>query len=99
MGAAIASEDDVRDKIKTFMTRMDQMESRVKDVETVAASVRKLEKKLLKVESQVESRAEPRMGGEASFKTPPPVKAFISGASIGVLVVGSIAAAWLFGFF
>ena len=99
MGAAIGSEDDVRDKIKTFMTRMDQMESRVKDVETVAASVRKLEKKLLKVESQVESRAEPRMGSEASFKTPPPVKAFISGASIGVLVVGSIAAAWLLGFF
>ncbi len=95
MGASIPLEDDVRDKIKTFMVRMDQMESRVKSVEAVAASVPKLEKKLLRVESQVESR----VSNATSFKTPPPVKAFISGASIGVLIVGSIAAAWLLGFF
>jgi tetrahydromethanopterin S-methyltransferase subunit B len=97
----MTKEDEMREKINTFMVRLDKMESRVKDVESVAATVTKLEAKLDKVEHRVE--ANEKSAGitppKQTTPTPAPVKAFVSGVSIGLLVIGVIAAAWLLGFF
>ncbi len=99
--AVMTKEDELREKISTFMVKLDKMESRVKDVEAVAATVTKLEAKLEKVEHRVESTeksiglAPPKQASPA----PAPVKAFVSGVSIGLLVIGVIVAAWLLGFF
>jgi len=97
----MTKEDELREKINTFMVKLDKMESRVKEVETVASAIPKLEAKLEKVEHRVES-TEKSMGiapPAVKHPAPPPVKAFISGVSIGLLVIGIIAAAWLLGFF
>jgi len=109
-------DDDIRDKIKVVINKLDKMEARVKDVENVAASVQKIEAKLTKIESRVE-RVERVEAGEklppirepapverperhyTIPSTPPPVKAFVSGASIGFLIIGAIVSAWLLGFF
>ena len=108
MDAMIVKEDDLREKIKTFMIKLDKIEARVKDVETVAASVPKLEAKLQKVEGRVESTEQmvktkmqtvPPAGRTAvPASSSEPLKAFVSGASIGLLIIGLIAAAW-FGLF
>jgi len=95
---AMTKDDELREKINTFMVKLDKMESRVKEVEAVASVVTKLEAKLEKVEHRVE--ATERSAGIAPPKhatpAPPPVKAFVSGVSIGLLVIGVIVLAWLF---
>ncbi len=108
MDATIAKDDDLRDKIKMFMVKLDKIEARVKEVETVAASVPKLEAKLQKVEGRVESTEQiikvklptaPIAGRKVgALSDSAPMKAFFSGASIGLLIIGLIAAAW-FGLF
>ncbi len=104
--ATMTKEDEIREKINTFMVKLDKMEARVKEVETVKSTVQKLE---AKIDAKIE-RMEQRM--EATEKSvgiappathakpaPPPVKAFVSGVSIGLLVIGIIAVAWLLGIF
>ncbi len=96
-------DEELREKIKTFIVKLDKMEARVKEVETVAAAVPKLAQKIERVETRVES-AEKTIGlpTPSHFElppAPPPLKAFMSGATIGLLIVGAIAAAWLLGFF
>ncbi len=106
MNAVMTKDEDLREKIKTFIVKLDKMEARVKDVETVAAAVPKLEKKIAKVETRVEStektveQAITAPGRVYTMPaTPPPVKAFVSGAAMGLLIIGAIAAAWLLDFF
>jgi hypothetical protein len=100
MGAAVMTADeDIREKIKVVLHKLDKMESRVKNVEAVAAVLPRIEKKLATVVSRVESVANINRPSGPPLVTPPPVKAFISGASIGVLVVGAIVAAWILEFF
>ncbi len=106
MDAVMTKDEDLREKIKTFIVKLDKMEARVKEVETVAAVVPKLQKKVEKVETRVEvaertvEKAIASPGRVYNMPaTPPPVKAFVSGASIGLLIVGAIAAGWLLGFF
>ena len=100
----MTKEDELREKINTFMVKMDKMESRVKDMETVTSTIPKLVAKLEKVEHRVET-AEKSMGitpppvALSVPPAPPPVKAFVGGMSIGLLVIGIIVAAWLLGFF
>ncbi|MBI3359392.1 MAG: hypothetical protein HY201_05285 [Nitrospirae bacterium] len=96
----MTKEDDLREKISTFMVKLDKMESRVKEVETAASAIPKLAAKLEKVETRVES-TEKSIGTASSVRlaAPPPVKAFVGGVSIGLLVIGIIAAGWLLGFF
>jgi len=112
MGAEVmTADDDIRDKIKIVLNKLEKMESRVKTVETVAAAIPKLEKTMqtivpklekglaavaLRLESGQELTKPIRM---PSGTTPPPIRAFISGASIGILIVGVITAAWVLGFF
>ncbi len=104
MEAVMEKDSDLRDKIKTFMVKLDKMEERVKEVETLTSSVPKLEAKLSKVilrvekiEQRVESDGKaPKQEGK-TLNTPPPVKAFVSGASIGLLLIGAIIAAWFLG--
>jgi hypothetical protein len=101
----MTKEDELRDKINTFMVKLDKMESRVKDVEVATSAIAKLEAKLEKVEHRMDSTekaigiAPPPPEPHPSKPTPPPVKAFVSGVSIGLLVIGVIVAAWLLGFF
>jgi len=107
MSAAVMTVDeDIREKIKVVLHKLDKMESRVKDVETVAAVLPKLQMKLETVATRVESVAKASQPSREhshlvvpSVAAPPPVKAFVSGASVGFLVVGAITAAWLLGFF
>ena len=103
MNAVLTKDDELREKINTFMARMNKMETRVQQVETIAASVARMEEQISKVEAKIESRLESRIAskpsGGPSVQTPPPVKAFISGASIGILIVGVVTAAWVLGFF
>ncbi len=95
----MTKEDELREKINTFMVKLDKMESRVKDVEAVASTVAKLEAKLEKVEHRVEATEKSAGIAPPAQPTPTPVKAFVSGISIGLLVIGIIVAAWLLGFF
>ena len=115
--AVRVADDDIRDKIRTVLNKLDRMESRVKSVESVAEMVPKLEKTLStvvpklektleKVTSRVESTERRVELAEKLSKpsgpplvAPPPIKAFVSGASIGFLIVGAITAAWVLGFF
>ena len=98
--ATMTKEDDLREKINTFMVKMDKMESRVKEVETAASAIPKLAAKLEKVEHRVES-TEKSIGiaspSPVRLTAPPPVKAFVGGVSIGLLVIGIIVVAWLLG--
>ncbi len=95
----MTKEDELREKINTFMVKLDKMESRVKEVESVASAIPKLEAKLDKVEHRVESTEKSIGIAPPKHPAPPPVKAFVSGVSIGLLVIGIIVAAWLLGFF
>jgi hypothetical protein len=95
------SDEDLREKIKTFIVKMDKMEARVKEVEAVASAVPKLAKKIETVETRVDS-AERSIGkatGGAGASSPFPVKAFVGGASISFLIIGAIVTGWLLGFF
>ncbi len=102
MDTVMTKDEDLREKIKTFIVKMDRMEARVKEVETIAATVPRLEAKLQKVEGRVESTEQsiktvmPAAGrARALPSASPPVKAFVGGASIGLLILGLIAAVWL----
>ncbi len=105
MEIAIGRDEDLREKIKSFIGKLDNMEARVKEVEVMATSVSKLEAKFQKLESRValteksikeETPSDRRPHATAS--APPPVKAFVSGVSIGLLILALIAAFW-FGIF
>lgn len=113
MNATMVQDTDLREKIRAVTSRLDSMESRVKVVETATAAVSKLEKDLAKVisrvekvESRVESTGKPTPLQETPEEAPklgsartslPPVKAFVSGVSLGLLIIGLVAAAWLLG--
>lgn len=98
--SAAIREDDLREKIQTVLSKLDKIESRVKNVEAVAAVVPKLEKTLSKVQEQVVSaHLKAAKPSPRAMSAPTPVKAFVSGASIGVVIVGAITAGWLLGMF
>ena len=100
VGGVMTKEDEMREKINTFMVKMDKMESRVKEVEAATSAIPKLAAKLEKVEYRVESTEKSiRMTPSVKLPAPPPVKAFVSGVSLGLLVIGIIVAAKLLGFF
>ena len=100
---AMTKEDEIREKINTFMVKLDKMEARVKEVETVKSTVQKLEAKmdakLEKIEQRMEATEKSVGIAPPEKPAPPPVKAFVSGVSIGLLVIGIIAVALLLGIF
>jgi len=108
MEAVGTKDSDLRDKIKTFLVKLDKMEERVKEVETISKALPRLESQLAKVISRVdEVAAQVEKGGKLTaseekgrektvYKAPPaPVQAFVGGATIAMLLIGAAIAAWL----
>jgi len=104
MEAVQTKDNDLRDKIKTFLVKLDKMEERVKEVENVSKALPRLEAQLAKVISRVdevaarvETEGRPAVKMPTSHKSAPqPVQAFIGGATIAMLLVGVAVVAWLF---
>jgi len=110
MQAVQTKEDvDLRDKIKTFLVKLDKMEERVKEVESISKALPRLEAQLSKVISRVdEVVARVESEGRSPAKehsvhkaapAPTPVRAFVGGATIAMLLIGLIIVAWMFGMF
>ncbi len=99
MNAVLTKDEDLREKIKTFMVKLDRIENRVKEVEGVTAAIPRLEAKLQTVEHRV-GVTENRLDKTHPMPSAPVrVKAFIGGATIGVIILAAIAIAWLTGLF
>jgi len=112
MEAVQTKDNDLRDKIKTFLVKLDKMEERVKDVENVSKALPRLESQLAKVILRVDevvARVEKGARSSGSEETvkektpykapPPPVQAFVGGATVAMLIVGAVVVAWLLGLF
>jgi len=113
MEAVQTKDNDLRDKIKTFLVKLDKMEERVKEVENISKALPRIESQLAKVISRVDEVAArvdmdkkptpiasaPVKEKPVSTSSPTPIKALVSGASIGMLLIGAALAAWLLGLF
>jgi len=106
--AVQTKDNDLRDKIKTFLVKLDKMEERVKEVENVSKTVARLETQIARVSSRVDDvvarveskeRAHIIKETKTNHVTPPvtPVRAFVGGASIAILILGALLAMWLLG--
>jgi hypothetical protein len=94
MEIVVSREEDIRDKIKAFVGKFDNMESRVKEVEIVTSTVPRLEAKIHRVETRIGSVEQSIKSGiltadraRTASAVSSPAKAFVGGASISLLVI------------